>query len=106
MVGVVCRVEAHPVFAFLVLKGLRPSAEVIIERLAGQSLIGVWGVSHSGVGGRSACRLAVFTNWTLPRVFVVVAALFNHRLQAHIRLSMAAETKFLDHDIWQATNIA
>ena len=65
MVGVACRVKAHHAFPFLVLKGLLPLAEVVIERLARQSLVEVFGVSPSGVGRRSACRLAIFTNRTL-----------------------------------------
>ena len=85
MVGVACHNEAHHAFASLVLKGLLPLANVIIERLARESFVGVLGVSPSGIGKRSACRLAIFTDRTLSRVFVVVVALSDHHLQSFLR---------------------
>jgi hypothetical protein len=58
-------------------------------------------VRIAGVGARCVSRWTtfgkstIFTNWALPRVLVIVGALFDHRLEGCVGKGMAAETKLL-----------
>ena len=76
-------------------------AEVIIERLPSKSFVRIAGVGAGGVSRRVATyrSFAIFTNWALPRVLIVVGALLHNSLKGCIHKGVAAKTKLLHHSV-------
>jgi hypothetical protein len=97
MAGVGCGVEAHHAFTFVIAESFLPTVKVVVEGFSRKGIIEIVGICPSGVGRRSVGWLAIPSNRTLPRVLIVVGALFDNSLETSFGKCVAHEMELLDN---------
>ncbi len=95
--GVACGVKAHHAFTFAITKSFLLMAKMVVEGFSRKGIIGIVGICPSGVDRRSAGWLAILSDRALPRVLIVVGALFNNSLETSFGKCVVPERDLLDN---------
>jgi hypothetical protein len=94
-------IKTEHALALLVFESFLSAAEMVVEGLGGESLVRVLAVGPGDIRGGCAPGhwLAIFPNWSLPRILVVICTLFHNCLEGSFSESMTAQAELLNHGL-------
>ena len=101
VVLVASSIKTDHALALLIFESFLPAAETVIEGLGGESLVRAFAIGTSGIrrGCAAGDGLAIFPNWALPWVLVVICALFHNCLEGGLSEGIATQAKLLNHGL-------
>jgi hypothetical protein len=83
VVLVASSIKTDHALALLIFESFLPASEMVIEGLGGEGLVRAFAIANGGIcrGCATGDGLAVFPNWALPWVLVVIRALVHNCLE-------------------------